>query len=566
MRLPVKAGALLRCAALTIAALASLSSTSRAQTQQDAAGTLISKAIEHENAGRLLDAANAWKEVVASGATLSGMLGLERTYAMMGEEAELLPLLDSLIPITPSEPQLRSVQLRTLLALGRDIDARKAFAAWRDLRPGDVTPYRDYARVLLYNNRTASADSVLREAAGALGNTRSLLLESAQLRAALGRWGEAAEAWRETMRDQAYYESATVFSLQGAPSDYRDAIRRELTVTDAPLGARQALALLELSWGAPRDGWRVLAELPASDTVVAVWRAFAEEAERAQAWAAARDALVAVQGAKPDAAIAKRGATAALRASDATTALRLAQVARQPGAIDEELLGIELDALARLGRATDAERALANSGLNSEGQRRYARTVAWAWIRAGDVPKARAALAGAPLDAEDAVAGWLALFDGDLAGARVALRNGDLSAAEAVNALALLSRTTATRSVTVGRAFLELARADTSKAVAAYLEAAGELAEAAPLLVTMAARLETSRRADARALPLWSKVALEHSSAPEAAEARLEWGRILVRGGDTRGAREQFEELIITYPRSALVPQARRELDALPRA
>lgn len=530
---------------------------------QEAAGTLISRAIEHENAGRLADAASAWREVIAVGATLSGVLGLERTYAMMGEEAELLPLLDSLIPITPNEPQLRSVQLRTYLALGRDRDARAAFVAWRDLRPADVAPYRDYARVLLFNNRTAAADSVLQEAIGTLGNPRALLLESAQLRAALGRWGEAAEAWRETMRDQAYFESATVFSLQPAPSGARDAIRQQLMLAGTPIGARQAMALLELGWGAPRDGWRVLQDLSPTDTTVAVWRAFAEEAERAQAWGAARDALVAVYAARREATVAKRAATAALQSSDAETALRMSRAARQAAGPDPELLGIELDALARLGRAAEAEEALRNAGLQDEQRRGYARTIAWAWIRAGDVPRARAALAGAPLDAEDAVAGWLALFDGDLATARTALRNGDLSAAEAVNALALLSRTTATHSPTIGRAFLELARGDTTQAVRTYVAAAAEVSEAAPLLLTMAARLETARRADAAALPLWSTVAIDHAAAPEAAEARLEWGRLLLRRGDARGAREQFEELILTYPKSALVPQARRELDAM---
>ena len=53
------------------------------------------------------------------------------------------------------------------------------------------------------------------------------------------------------------------------------------------------------------------------------------------------------------------------------------------------------------------------------------------------------------------------------------------------------------------------------------------------------------------------------TAAPEAAEAQLEWARGLRRAGDGDGAREHLEHLILTYPGSALVPQARRELDAL---
>lgn len=533
---------------------------------QESSGALVSRAIDHENAGRYAEAIATWRRAIDAGAVLAGVLGLERTYAVTGDDAQLLPLLDSLLPRFPAEAQLRGVQLRTLVVVGRDDAARAAFAAWRDARPNDVAPYRDFARVLLYNNRTATADSVLAEAVATLGSSRALLLESAQLRAATGKWREAADAWRETMRDQAYFESAAVFSLQPAPLAARDMIRTALRVADAPIGALQALALLELGWGSPRAGWRVLADLPKSDTTVAVWGAFAEEAERAQAWAAERDALVAMHGVKRDPALAERGAAAALRASDAETALILARAARRPGEAGPRpaVLGMELEALARLGRGAEAERALATSGVSESMARSYARTVAWAWVRGGDVAKARAALATAPLDAEDAVSGWLALFEGDLTVARRALRQGDATAPQAVAALALLSRTAAVRSATIGRAFLQLVRSDSATAAQEFERAATELSDAASLLLTMAARVETARGADVRALPLWTRVATDFALAPEAPEARLEWGRALTRRGDRAGAREQFEHLILTYPGSALLPQARRELDALP--
>ncbi len=533
---------------------------------QESTGVLVSRAIEHENAGRSAQAIVTWREAIRAGAVLPGVLGLERTYAMLGDEAALLPLLDSLIARIPTETQLRGVQLRTLVVVGRDAEARTAFAAWRDSRPNDVAPYRDFARVLLFNNRTATADSVLAEAIAAFGSSRSLLLEAAQLRAATGKWREAAEAWRETMRDQAYFESAAVFSLQPAPPEVREMIRTELRVRDAPIGAAQALAFLELGWGSPRAGWQVLSALTPSDTTIAVWSAFAEEAERAQAWTAERDALVAIHTARRDPAIAQRGAAAALRAGDAESALRLARAAYRPSEAGPrpEVLSIELEALARLGRGADAERALAAAGLSEAVARSYARTIAWAWVRGGDVARARAALANAPLDAEDAVAGWLALFDGDFAVARRALRQGDASAPQTLAALALLSRTAAARNATIGRAFLQLARNDSAGAAQEFERAAAELSDAAPLLLTMAARVETARGIDARALPLWTRVATDFATAPEAPEARFEWGRALKRRGDRLGAREQFETLILTYPKSALVPQARRELESLP--
>lgn len=532
---------------------------------------LIARALDHENGGRYDQARDAWLEVLRAGGAIPAVLGLERVYTMTGDEDLLLPLLDSLVPLTPADPQLRGAQLRILVITGRDVAADSAFRQWRDLRPRDVAPYRDYARILLYNARPQSADSVLAEAATALGGTRELLLEVAQLRAALGRWREAADAWRETMRDQAYYEAAAVFSLSQAPIDARDAVRAGLRAESPPIGALQALSQLELGWGAPLAGWQVIKELPVSDTVLYVWGQFAEEAERGQAWAAARDALVAVHAARrargiEDRAVAERGAGAALRANDAETAVALARAARVPGESPRaELVGVELEALARLGRAAEAERVLADAAPQlGRAARGFARTIAWAWIRAGDVAKARAVLVDGPLDADDAVSGWLALYDGDLVTARRALRYGDVAATDAVAALSLLSRTRAERSTTIGAAFLALARQDSSGAVTALLRAAEELSDAAPLLVTMAARVEMARKADARAIPLWTRVATAYAQSPEAAEARLEWGRALKRGGDLRGAREQFEAVIIDYPGSALVPQARRELDALP--
>ncbi len=564
----VMAPALIRIAVLTVgvaAATSSLDAQARAPMVNQSA-PLIARAIDHENAGRYEQARTAWLEVVQAGAIAQGVLGLERVYTMTGDEARLVPLLDSLVPLMPTDPQLRGVQLRTLVVIGRDAQADSAFRAWKDLRPRDVAPYRDYSRILLYNSRAAAADSVLQEASVALGATRELLLESAQMRAALGRWKDAADAWRETMRDQPYYETAAVFSLGPAPLEQRDVIRTALLAEQPTIGSRHALALLELGWGAPLAGWQVLKDLPRSDTTVHVWGAYAEEAERVQAWGAARDALVAVHAAKPSPAVAERGAEAALKSNDPETALRLARAARVSGESPRyEIVAMELDALARLGRGEEAERTLAavapQIGARARG---FSRTIAWAWIRAGDIPRARAALADATLDADDAVGGWLALYDGDLVTARRALRFGDVAAPEAVQALALLTRTRAERSATVGSAFLALARADSSGAVTQLLRAADELSDAAPLLLAMAARVETRRGADARALPLWTRVAEGYTSAPEAAEARLEWGRLLKRRGDLRGARSQFENLILSYPTSALVPQARRELDALP--
>lgn len=552
----------LACAAVVVgsAALAA----PRAAGAQASAGVLVSRALEAETAGRHGEAVIAWRAAIAGGAVLPGVLGLERVFSMLGTEADLLAPLDTLIPLFPTEAGLRSAQLRTLVTVGRDAEAAAAFRAWRDTRPDDVVPYREFARVLLFHDRAASADTVLREAVQALGATRALLLELAQLRAALGRWREAADAWRETMRDQAYFEQAAIFSLGPAPVEARDSVRAALLAPTAPLAAAQVLAVLEIGWGAPRAGWLLLAERAPSDSVLGVWRAFAEEAERAQAWATLRDALAAIHRAQPDAQTAVRAAQAALRAHDPVGALDLVRASGAPPA-DEEVVGLELEALARLGRGAEAEAVLDRAAprLGERATRSLKRTVAWAWVRAGDVERARVALRDAPLDAEDAVSGWLALYDGDLVKARTGLRRAEAFGADAVGALALLSRTEAARAPAIGAAYLALARGDTARAARTFVDAAGQQADAASLLLAIAARLESARGADALAAPQWERIVAEFAQSPEAPEALLEMGRAAVRRGDRALAQRRFETLILQYPESALVPQARRALDVV---
>ena len=552
---------------LALILLAPASRSLRAQ-ESPATGAIVARALDAESAGRNREAIGSWRAAIAAGAVVPGVLGLERVFSVLAQEESLLVALDTLVPQHPREWQIRSAQLRVLTTIGLDGRAARAFTAWRDLAPTEVAPYREYARVLLFNNRAAAADTVLRQASEALGSTRALVLEIAQMRAGLGLWGAAAEAWRDVMLEEPYYESATVWSLTPAPAESRDAVRNVLGARGVPLGATQALALLEVAWNSPRNGWTALRALAPSDTVVAIWRLFADEVERVRAWSTARDALAAIHASRPDAGVALRGALAALAAADPVTALALARSAAPM--LDEarrnaDALPIELDALARLGRAAEAEALLARSApaLGADGVRSHARTIAWAWIRAGDIPRARRALADAPLSAEDAVAGWLALFDGDLVTARSALRNTEVPGQDAVNALALLNRTRLQRSETIGAAFLALARGDSAQASRRFEAAASELPDAASLLLALAARIETARRNEDRSATLWRRVAAEHAQSGEAPEAHLELARASRRGGDLKGAREHLETLILDYPGSALVPQARRELDAL---
>ena len=533
-----------------------------AQAQQ----AIANRAFDLEQAGKFTEAIAAWRAVIAAGDAPQGVLGLERIFSQIAQDDSVLPALDTLLARHPTDRILRGVQLRVLRVLGRERAARQAFEEWTTLLPGDPVPYREYAGQLLSDGRSAAADTVLQEATRSLGSTKALLIEVAQLRAALGLWHQAALSWRDALEAQPYLEQAAVYSLARASAEHRDSVR---VVLRAASGARvrRVLGALELQWGAARDGWRAIAGLTAADSAYESWKEFADDAERQGAWLAARDALAAMHRERPSATLALRAAAASLSGHEPGPALDLLHAARRgldSAQTGSQLLPLEVRALTLLGRPADAEARVKESArfIDESARRAYSRQIAWGWIRSGEVDRAQAALGAATVDDEDESGAWIALYHGDLARARTGLRRPAEATAEVVTVVALLARTRADSSVEVGAAFFALARGDSAQAAARFERAADELSDAAPLLLAIAARVQAARRQDGLALPLWQRIAARHAAAPEAAEADLEWGRALRRRGDAGGAAERFEHLILSYPQSALVPQARRELVA----
>ncbi len=517
-----------------------------------------------ESEERYRDAAEAYREALrANPASVPAVLGLERVYASLGITDSILPVLDRAIAVAPRVSALRSAQLRSLRSVGQPERAQEAFERWVRAAPRDPAPYREFARLLLQHNQTDAADSVLQRAQAALGRNNELEVELAQLRAAMGLWVLAAQSWRRAVAAIPHYEQAALFSLMSTPPERRDSVRALLAATPLLTGPLRVAAALELSWGSAEDGWRLLSPLPPDSAGVAAWRGFADRAEEAHAWLVARDALVAVARVEPSSETLARAAAAALGGGDAASAASLGQRVLASGEAEAvaEVLPLMIRALGMMGRANEAQRLYdAHHRKVRDDQRpELTRQLAWAWVRAGDTGRARELLGRDTAPGE--VEAWLALYDGDLAGARAGLtRSGVESSHQLLIAVSLLTRTGAASSPAAGRAFLALARGDTAGAASAFEVAARELPDAGSLMLLHSARLAAVRDVS-RALPLWRRIAEEHADSPEGPEAILEWARALRRSGEHATAVERFEHLILTYPRSALVPQARRELE-----
>jgi tetratricopeptide (TPR) repeat protein len=559
-----RAAALLALAGAAAAAAPCGAVAQQATPQQPDA---FMRALELEQNRQHREAAAAYRQSLGTSNAIAALLGLERVYAELGWLDSTIVLADSLARAMPRNPTVRTVQLRAMRMAGRDEDARRTFERWVRESPREAAPYREYARLLLQEGRSAAADTVLQRAQRALGTGRDVALELAQLRASMGLWEPAARSWREALEDSPYLVQAATFALQPAPADARQSIRTILLAEPRNPEVRRVLAGLELAWGSPRDAWTALKDLPRTETTANAWRDFAEQAENSEAWLPARDALVAVLGWRYQPQLAVRAASNALSGGDAHSALTILEDAAakmDKGTAARQTLALRVRALAALGRVAEAQRmADEASGLLDDAQRAdLTRHIAWGWVRVGDVARARAALETTSGTGEgEAAAGWLALYEGDLKTARARLRRTSESSPDLVTALALLARTRAERAPAVGDAFLALARGDSAAAASKLVAAAPEVPEAAPLLLSTAARIYLRRRNEQGAIELWQQLLSRHETSPEAAEADLEWGRNLRRRGQHADAIKRFEHLILTYPQSALVPQARRELE-----
>jgi len=555
------------CLALCVAG--SLSAQQKAESRQPKAESdslAFFRALDLEGQGKYREAAALFRRSLHGPSRVSALLGLERAYAELRASDSLLAPLDSLIAREPREAMYRTVQLRTLQVLGRDGDTEAAFRRWTADAPGDVAPYREFARLLLQRGQAQRADSLLR-LARQLPGAADVQLEIAQARAATGQWDASAEAWRAALAGASYLEQAAAYALAPASGAARDSIRARFFAPPVVIGARRALATLESAWGSPANGWLALRDLPPDSASGAAWLDFAQRAEAEERWTHAREALSAVLGWRHTPEIALRAAVAALSSGDPGGALALAPLTSDgvdSARVARTLLPVHVRALAALGRPASAERLVTSyeRWLTPTNRAALARSIAFAWVRVGDMSRARGALtvAGPDADSSDA-AGWLALYSGDLTSARKLLRSGADASPDLALALAVVARVREDSAPALGKAFLTLARGDTAAAATAMVESADLLPGAASLLLYLAGQLRAAARDDGQAMLLWQRVVEQYASSADAPAAELEWARALRRRGDTAGAMRRLEHLILEYPRSALVPQARRDLE-----
>lgn len=556
------------------------------------AAQAISQGFELERQGRVEQAAALYASALhGDPASVPALLGLERVLPPLGRLGELLPLVQRALAVDTGAA-VRALAVRTFTALEENDSAAALVRRWATGRPGDPAPWREWAIALEDHQRFEDARNAIMEGRHALGTASALAIEQGELEQRVGDWQAAALAWAAAATEPQHLPNA-VSQLEDAPADQRDRVVRALTGPSASIPARRIAAELLLGWGQPDRGWTTLEGTlnPTTPEAGLALRRFAERATgsavavrrvRGLALALLADILPGPLASR----IRAEAARALLDAGDRTAARAvLAKLAGDPTApadvqalaqsalVDAALAEGELDSaasgLARLEadpRASSEERARLRYGLVD------------AWIRSGRLDRAENAL-GADSSVEAlALHGWVSLYRGDLKAATDAFRTagpyaGDRDAVTARTAmLALLEQIDATRSPDLGAALLVLARGDSSGAVAALRRAGERLGGGRPDVLLLAGRLAArlGGSQEGTAGDLFAEIVRTGGGGAAAPAAELEWARLLLRQARPADAVTHLEHLILSYPTSAVVPEARRELErakgAIPRS
>jgi len=241
-----------------------------------------------------------------------------------------------------------------------------------------------------------------------------------------------------------------------------------------------------------------------------------------------------------------------------------------PSAIASDAGATLVDVLISEGKLADADRRLRElrPQLNSDEFDSLRRKLASAWIKIGELARADSTIAADSSVEGLALSGRVHLYQGDIKGAVERFRAAGPYTSDRVEAtwrttlLALLQTFETDSNPKLGHALLLLEQGDTAQASSGLEELASALPpqHGGAELNLLAGRLllSSGRATDAERL-------FRAAAAPEAPgtapAAELALAELLIGSGRASEAVSLLEHLILTYPQSALVPQARRRLD-----
>jgi hypothetical protein len=572
-------------AARALALAAALVFALAARPDGVAAAQAIGQGFELERAGQSERAAAVYFATLRGEPTnLAALLGLERVLPSLNRLRDLLPAAQHAVATSPKNAALRALLLRTYVLLNEPDSARAVAERWTADEPRDEAPYREWAIALEDAHRYEEARAVLLAGRQALGRRAGFAIELGELLQRVGDWEGAAREWTAAL-GQAPTQLANAASVLGeAPQEQRPGIVRAVLEGAEPTAlARRLAAELLLGWGEPERAWTVFVPTvaePSSDAAYAL-RRFADLASASNtpgARHARAEALARYAEMVPDPLAARARADAArafVAAGDRVAARQVLErvAADSTAPPDAQALAQNalVEALIAGGQLAEAGTRLgADTRLSGEDRAALRLKLAHARLARGELALADSALAADSSVDALAVRGWVAMYRGETTVAQQLFRAagpyaGDRrDATDRSAALALLQQLPGERAPELGAALLLLARGDSAGALAGLGAAAQRAGAARPdvllLAGRIAARLGTAPQQQT-ATALFAEVVQTAGQGAAAPAAELEWARLLERQHKAAEAIAHLEHLILGYPESAVVPEARRELE-----
>jgi tetratricopeptide (TPR) repeat protein len=540
------------------------------------------RAFELERRGNYEAAAEAYRGILARNAgDVSALLGLERVLLPLNRSVEIVPEIRAALAATPASAALYGIALRAWGAAEQPDSMRAGAERWARVAPGDEAPYREWGAAALAARQRDAALEAYRLGRARLGRSDALAAEMAQLAASDGDYATAAREWLPAVRRLPGYRVTAVATLGHAPVSRRPEILRILS-TESDFTARRVESELRVKWGDPMGGLAALeAGLgQARGQGVEALRGLVEQLRQQRtpdALLAQGRALEAIASRVPESQAARTrldAAQAYSAAGDREAARRmlsgLADDRSAPGAVTAGAATALVTVLIGEGKLSDAGRRLRElrPQLSGEDHAQLSRALVLAYVRKGELDRADSVLGRDSTIEGFALAGRIRLYRGDLDGAVESFKQAGPYAGDRTDAtsrtvlLALLQPIEADTLPSLGAALLRLERGDTASAIAELEAVAGDLpaARGGAELRLLSGRLAAARGDPALAERLYREAASKEAPATAPA-AELALAELMLETRRTEEAVSQLEHLILTYPESALVPQARRALD-----
>ena len=546
----------------------------------------LREAASKETAGDLAGAEVIVREVLdANPLSLSALLTFERIVGLQGRLADVVPLVDRLLEADPSSVIGHQARLRLFSQLGQPRRLDDAVNAWIRSTPTLETPYREAAATYRRMGAPARAVAVLEQGRRRVDRPDALALELGDAFAETGNVQKAAEEWSRAVGAEGrgfLLVQRRVQALPDGGARIIPSLVRQLSAEPVTQGRRKAAALLAIDAGLEQQARQLAGDLAATVDLSERGPLLVELARRADGaglyrlagWAYG-ELLRDEQELGPSLAIRSRVAELALLAGDTALAAATYRQLEQAAAVGSPqrrqavALRIQLSA-----RDTDGARAAQEfAGFRAEFPQapeldETAAAVAQALMH-GDPGAAERVLAGVKGPASSRLRGRLYLRRGDLAAARDEMLGAapllrGTEATETIALAALLTRVSAEAGELVARV-VGAPEPDRAALIASTTERARQFPERdrGALLDFLAGTAERSGlHEDAEALRREIVATLPRTQ--EAPAALLALARRLAGQAEAaEEARILLEKLILEYPRSALAPQARTELQRL---